>query len=190
MCEAGEDAGHLFGVFCFRTGISPPDGRAGPPRVWAVGVCGVGGGAWAGGTSACGFPADFPETPGSLPGGGEGSGAPASCPGFPVGTMPEWEGGPRSEEVAFRKMAFQASRNPPRALEAGGERPSQPPTSALSPGGTDVRGHGTLSTWFLPGAPAEAAGFREGLSAGPRLSQRFRCGFSELHVHPERGSGP
>lgn len=100
---------------------------------------------------------------------------------------PEWEGGPGSEEVAFRRMAFQASRNPPRALEAGGERPSYPPASALSPGGTDVRGYSTLSTWFLPGAPAEAAGFREGLLAGPRLSQRFHWAFSELHVHPERG---
>lgn len=31
-------------------------------------------------------------------------------------------------------------------------------------------------------------GFREGLSAGPRLSQLFRWGFSELCAHPELGS--
>ena len=98
---------------------------------------------------------------------------------FPLVRCPEWEGGLRSEEVDFRRMAFQASRNPPRALEVGGERPSHPPTSALSPGGTDVRGYRTLGTWFLPRAPAEAAGFREGLLAGPRLSQRFHWAFSE-----------
>ena len=106
---------------------------------------------------------------------------------FPLVRCPEWEGGLRSEEVDFRRMAFQASQNPPRALEVGGERPSHPPTSALSPGGTDVWGYRTLGTWFLPGAPAEAASFREGLLAGPRLSQRFHWAFSELYTHPQRG---
>ena len=79
----------------------------------------------------------------------------------------------------IRRMAFQASRNPPRVLEVGGERPSHPPTSALSPEGTDVQGYRTLGNWCLPRAPAEAVGFREGLLAGPRLSQRFHWAFSE-----------
>lgn len=150
MSEAGEESEHLLEFSCIRR-RNFPSSKGGldlPQR----GLLCAGGGGPLRGCSAHGFRASFPEMPGFLCGGGEGSGAWRDCTGFPVGTMPRVGGRPQVRGSGFPEDGP----GPPRALPAplrqevrGPGPPAPDPRGADGPGGT---AHKTLGTWFYSGA--------------------------------------
>lgn len=112
----GMGSKHLFPFFCVRR-----RGTARSVGCWGMWVWEV----LLGGTSACGFSADFQESADFLPrGGGKGSGTPCDGSGFPVGTMPRVGGRPQVRGSGLPEDGFQTSQSPPEW--AGGERPRPP----------------------------------------------------------------